>query len=204
MLFRSGRELHHKGARIHLAPTVNLHRTPVGGRNFESMGEDPFLAGEMAVAYVNGVQSQGVASCIKHFVCNDTEFERMTIDSQVDTRTLREIYMVPFEKAVREAGVMSVMTAYNKVNGLHAADHGWLLNDVLRAEWGFDGVVMSDWFGLHSTVEGIRAGLDLEMPGPTRHRGDALLEALRAGLVDRKSTRLNSSHVSESRMPSSA
>ena len=184
-----GRELHHKGARIHLAPTVNLHRTPVGGRNFESMGEDPFLAGEMAVAYVNGVQSQGVASCIKHFVCNDTEFERMTIDSQVDTRTLREIYMVPFEKAVREAGVMSVMTAYNKVNGLHAADHGWLLNDVLRAEWGFDGVVMSDWFGLHSTVEGIRAGLDLEMPGPTRHRGDALLEALRAGLVTESDVR---------------
>lgn len=179
-----GREMHHKGARVHLAPTVNLHRTPVGGRNFESMGEDPHLAAEMAVAYVRGVQSQGVASCIKHFVCNDTEFERMSIDSQVDMRTLREVYLVPFERAVRDAGVLSVMTAYNKVNGLHAADHGWLLTDVLRDEWGFDGLVMSDWFGLHSTVEGIVAGLDLEMPGPTRHRGEALVAAVNDGSVD--------------------
>ncbi len=178
-----GRELHHKGARVHLAPTVNLHRTPVGGRNFESMGEDPHLTAEMAVAYVQGVQSQGVASCIKHFVCNDTEFERMSIDSQVDMRTLREIYLVPFERAVRDAGVLSVMSAYNKVNGLHAADHGWLLTQVLREEWGFDGVVMSDWFGSHSTVEGVVAGLDLEMPGPTRHRGDKLVGAVREGLV---------------------
>jgi beta-glucosidase len=178
-----GRELHHKGARVHLAPTVNLHRTPVGGRNFESMGEDPYLTAEMAVAYVKGVQSQGVASCIKHFVCNDTEFERMSIDSQVDMRTMREIYLVPFERAVRDAGVLSVMSAYNKVNGLHAADHRWLLTQVLRDEWGFDGVVMSDWFGSHSTVEGVVAGLDLEMPGPSRHRGDKLVAAVRDGLV---------------------
>ncbi len=178
-----GRELQHKGARVHLAPTVNLHRTPVGGRNFESMGEDPHLTAEMAVAYVQGVQSQGVASCIKHFVCNDTEFERMSIDSQVDMRTLREIYLIPFERAVRDAGVMSVMSSYNKVNGLHAADHGWLLTQVLRDEWGFDGLVMSDWFGLHSTIEGMAAGLDLEMPGPTRHRGDKLVGAVRAGVV---------------------
>jgi len=184
-----GRELHHKGARIHLAPTVNLHRTPVGGRNFESMGEDPYLAAEMAVSYVRGVQSQGVASCIKHFVCNDTEFERMSIDSQVDMRTLREVYLVPFERAVRDAGVISVMSAYNKVNGLHAADHGWLLTDVLRGEWGFDGVVMSDWFGSHSTVEGVVAGLDLEMPGPTRHRGAQLVAAVRDGLVDESEVR---------------
>lgn len=184
-----GRELHHKGARVHLAPTVNLHRTPVGGRNFESMGEDPYLTAEMAVAYVRGVQSQGVASCIKHFVCNDTEFERMSIDSQVDVRTLREVYLVPFERAVRDAGVMSVMSAYNKVNGLHAADHGWLLTQVLRDEWGFDGVVMSDWFGSHSTIEGVIAGLDLEMPGPTRHRGDKLVGAVRDGLVNEAEVR---------------
>lgn len=184
-----GRELHHKGARVHLAPTVNLHRTPVGGRNFESMGEDPYLTAEMAVAYVQGVQSQGVASCIKHFVCNDTEFERMSIDSQVDMRTMREIYLVPFERAVRDAGVMSVMSAYNKVNGLHAADHGWLLTNVLRDEWGFDGLVMSDWFGSHSTVEGVVAGLDLEMPGPTRHRGDKLVAAVRDGRVDESEVR---------------
>lgn len=184
-----GRELHSKGARVHLAPTVNLHRTPVGGRNFESMGEDPYLTAEMAVAYVTGVQSQGVASCIKHFVCNDTEFERMSIDSQVDERTLREIYLVPFERAVRDAGVLSVMTAYNKVNGLHAADHRWLITDVLRGEWGFDGVVVSDWHGLHSTVEGVIAGMDLEMPGPTRHRGEQLVAAVREGLVDEADVR---------------
>ena len=184
-----GRESHHKGARIHLAPTVNLHRTPVGGRNFESLGEDPFLTAEIAIAYIRGVQSQGVASCIKHFVCNDTEFERMSIDSQVDERTMRELYLVPFERAVRDAGVLSVMTAYNKVNGLHAADHGWLINDVLRGEWGFDGVVMSDWYGLHSTVEGVVAGLDLEMPGPTRHRGDQLVAAAREGRIDEASIR---------------
>lgn len=184
-----GREMHHKGARIHLAPTVNLHRTPVGGRNFESMGEDPFLTAEMAVAYVRGVQSQGVASCIKHFVCNDTEFERMSIDSQVDERTLREVYLVPFERAVRDAGVLSVMTAYNKVNGLHAADHGWLINDILRGEWGFDGVVMSDWYGLHSTIEGVAAGMDLEMPGPTRHRGESLVAAVREGRIDEVTVR---------------
>ncbi|MFM7746054.1 MAG: glycoside hydrolase family 3 C-terminal domain-containing protein [Actinomycetota bacterium] len=184
-----GRELHHKGARVHLAPTVNLHRTPVGGRNFESLGEDPFLAAEMAVAYVRGVQSQGVASCIKHFVCNDTEFERMSIDSQVDERTMRELYLVPFERAVRDAGVLSVMTAYNKVNGLHAADHGWLINDVLRGEWGFDGVVMSDWYGLHSTVEGVVAGMDLEMPGPTRHRGHQLVAAVGDGRIDEGAVR---------------
>lgn len=179
-----GRELHHKGARIHLAPTVNLHRTPVGGRNFESLGEDPFLTAEMAVAYVRGVQSQGVASCIKHFVCNDTEFERMSIDSQVDERTMRELYLVPFERAVRDAGVLSVMTAYNKVNGLHAADHGWLVGDILRGEWGFEGVVISDWHGLHSTVEGVAAGTDLEMPGPTRHRGEQLVAAVRENRID--------------------
>ncbi len=177
-----GREALAKGASVLLAPTVNLHRTPVGGRNFECMSEDAFLTSRLAVAYVRGVQSQGVASCIKHFVGNDTEFERNSIDSRIDERTLRELYLLPFEAAVREAGVMAVMSSYNRINGPWAADSP-LLADVLRGEWGFDGLVMSDWFGLHSTVEGIVAGLDLEMPGPTQHRGAALVGAVERGEV---------------------
>ncbi len=184
-----GREMHSKGAKVHLAPTVNLHRTPVGGRNFECMSEDPLLTALMAVEYVRGVQSNGVASCIKHFVGNDTEFERMTIDSQIDERTLREIYLVPFERAVRDAEVMSVMTAYNRINGPYAADSAYLLQNVLRDEWGFDGVVISDWFGMHSTVEAVEAGLDLEMPGPTRHRGRKLAEAIERGEVSVETVR---------------
>ena len=178
-----GREVVAKGARVHLAPTINLHRTPVGGRNFECMSEDPYLTAITAREYVLGVQSQGVASCIKHFVGNDTEFERMTIDSQIDERTLREMYLLPFEHAVRDAQVMSIMTSYNRINGPYAADSTWLLRDVLRGEWKFDGMVVSDWFGLHSTVEGVVAGLDLEMPGPTLHRGDALVAAVERGEV---------------------
>jgi beta-glucosidase len=178
-----GREVVAKGARVHLAPTINLHRTPVGGRNFECMSEDPYLTAITAREYVLGVQSQGVASCIKHFVGNDTEFERMTIDSQIDERTLREMYLLPFEHAVRDAQVMSIMTSYNRINGPYAADSTWLLRDVLRGEWKFDGMVVSDWFGLHSTVEGVVAGLDLEMPGPTLHRGEALVAAVERGEV---------------------
>lgn len=178
-----GREVVAKGARVHLAPTINLHRTPVGGRNFECMSEDPYLTAITAREYVLGVQSQGVASCIKHFVGNDTEFERMTIDSQIDERTLREMYLLPFEHAVRDAQVMSIMTSYNRINGPYAADSTWLLRDVLRGEWKFDGMVVSDWFGLHSTAEGVAAGLDLEMPGPTLHRGDALVAAVERGEV---------------------
>ena len=191
-----GRETLAKGASVLLAPTVNLHRTPVGGRNFECMSEDAFLTSRMAVAYVRGVQSEGVASCIKHFVGNDTEFERNSIDSQIDERTLRELYLLPFEAAVREVGVMSVMTAYNRINGPWAADSP-LIADVLRGEWGFDGLVISDWSGLHSTVEGIAAGLDLEMPGPTRHRGRLLLDAMERGEVSREQVRARAGQVLE-------
>jgi beta-glucosidase len=176
-----GREARAKGARVLLAPTVNLHRTPIGGRNFECMSEDPYLTARTAVAYVQGLQSQGVASCIKHFVGNDTEFERMSINSRIDERTMRELYLVPFEAAVKEAGVMAVMTSYNRINGPFAADSAEIITGILRGEWGFDGLVMSDWFGLHSTVEAVAAGLDLEMPGPTRHRGEQLVAAVRDG-----------------------
>ena len=184
-----GRETKAKGASVLLAPTVNLHRTPVGGRNFECMSEDPYLTSRIAVAYVRGLQSEGVASCIKHFVGNDTEFERMSIDSQIDERTLRELYLVPFEAAVKEAGVLAVMTAYNRINGSLAADSEAMLRGVLRGEWGFDGLVISDWFGLHSTVEALAAGTDLEMPGPTRFRGQALLDAVGRGDVTAEQVR---------------
>ena len=179
-----GREAHSKNAHILLAPTVNLHRTPISGRNFEFPSEDPVLAAAFAVAYVRGVQDEGVACCIKHFVANETEFERMTISSEVDERTLRELYFVPFEAAVDEGGVRAVMSAYNRLNGTYCADHHWLLTEVLRGDWGFDGVVVSDWFGNHSTVESLRAGLDVEMPGPPLHRGDKLRAALAAGEVE--------------------
>lgn len=183
-----GREARSKGAQVILAPTVNLHRTPIGGRNFECMSEDPALTAHLAVAYVRGVQRERVAACIKHFVANDTEFERMTISSEVDDVTLRELYLVPFEAAVRPvdeggAGVRVVMSSYNRINGTYASEHLPLLRGVLRDEWGFDGVVFSDWFGTHDGVADLEAGLDLEMPGPARTRGDALLAAVRAGAV---------------------
>jgi beta-glucosidase len=185
-----GRETRAKGARVLLAPTVNLHRTPVGGRNFECQSEDPFLSARITVGYVKGVQSEGVAACVKHFVGNDTEFERMSIDSQIDERTLREVYMRPFEAAVKEANALAIMTAYNRINGPFAADSKENLTDILRNEWGFDGIVMSDWFGLHSTVEGLEAGLDLEMPGPTRTRGDKLVKAVDEGKIDASYVRI--------------
>lgn len=178
-----GRETRAKGARILLAPTVNLHRTPIGGRNFECQSEDPYLSARITVGYVKGVQSEGVSACVKHFVGNDTEFERMTINSEIGERTLRELYLQPFEAAVVEAEALAIMTSYNRINGPFAADSRELITDVLRGEWGFNGIVMSDWFGLHSTVAGIESGLDLEMPGPTRDRGRKLVEAVENGAV---------------------
>lgn len=172
-----------KGAQVLLGPTVNLHRHPLAGRNFECMSEDPLLTATIATAYIAGVQAGGVACCVKHLVGNECEFERMTTSSDVDERTLRELYLVPFEAAVRDAGVNVVMTAYNRLNGTYCSEHAWLISKVLRGDWGFDGVVVSDWFGTHSTVEALRAGLDLEMPGPSRQRGPTLAAAVESGEV---------------------
>jgi len=177
-------ETQSKGAHFLLAPTVNIHRSPLNGRNFECYSEDPYLSARMAVAYINGLQRQGVGATVKHFVCNDSEFERNTISSDVDERTLREIYLPPFEAAVREAGSWAVMSSYNRVNGVYAGEHRPLLHDLLKHEWGFDGIVMSDWFGTKSTVDAANNGLDLEMPGPPRWRGEQLLAAVEAGEVD--------------------
>ncbi|MEZ2218303.1 glycoside hydrolase family 3 C-terminal domain-containing protein [Rhizobium sp. RCC_161_2] len=172
-----------KGASVLLAPTVNIHRSGLNGRNFECYSEDPALTAACAVAYIKGVQSQGVAATIKHFVANESEIERQTMSSDVDERTLREIYLPPFEEAVKKAGVKAVMSSYNRLNGTYTSENPWLLTKVLREEWGFDGVVMSDWFGSHSTAETIDAGLDLEMPGPARDRGEKLVAAVREGKV---------------------
>jgi beta-glucosidase len=176
-----GEETKIKGARVLLAPTVNLQRTTLNGRNFECHSEDPWLSSEMAVAYVRGVQSTGVAATIKHFVGNESEFQRMSMSSDIPERALRELYLLPFERAVKEAGVWAVMTAYNRLDGTFAADHRRLVNDVLREEWGFDGLVMTDWFASHDTVYGVLAGTDLEMPGPTRERGQKLVDAVNDG-----------------------
>ncbi|MHB1598903.1 MAG: beta-glucosidase [Acidimicrobiales bacterium] len=172
-----------KGARVLLAPTVNLHRHPLWGRNFEGFSEDPLLSAKLAVAYIQGVQGEGVAATVKHFVGNEAEHERFTCSTDVDERTLRECYLVPFEHAVRHGHVMCVMTAYNRVNGEHVPDQDRLLRQILRGEWGFDGLVMSDWWAMLRTDDAARAGLDLEMPGPARSFGPALAAAVRAGRV---------------------
>ena len=178
-----GMEATLKGAQVLLAPTVNLHRTVLNGRNFECYSEDPWLASEIGVAYIRGVQSVGVAATIKHFVGNESEYQRMSISSDIPERALRELYLLPFERAVKEAGVMAVMTAYNRLDATFAANHRRLVGKLLREEWGFDGVVMSDWFASMDTVESAEAGCDLEMPGPTRVRGAALVQAVEAGRV---------------------
>lgn len=178
-----GRETARKGAHVLLAPTINLAKHPLGGRNFESFGEEPFLTTRMAVAYVSGVQdNEGVGACAKHFVANDVEYARLTVSSEVDERTLREVYLPPFEATV-QAGVWSLMAAYPKLNGEHCTEHHWLLTELLRDEWGFDGLVMSDWGATHHPVRPVTAGLDLEMPGPPRALGPKLLAAIEAGEV---------------------
>ena len=176
-------EVKSKGAHMLLAPTVNIHRSVTNGRNFECYSEDPILSAELAVGYISGLQEQGIGATIKHFVGNESEIERTTISSEVDERALREIYLIPFEWAVKKAGTWGVMSSYNRLNGTFTSEHNWLLSTVLRDEWGYDGIVMSDWFGSHSTAETVNAGLDLEMPGPTRDRGQKLIDAVKSGAV---------------------
>ena len=179
-----GREARAKGCRVLLAPTVNIHRSPLAGRDFECYSEDPLLSGRLAAAFVRGAQSEGVVTTVKHFVGNDAETERYTMSSVIDPRTLREIYLLPFETAVRDGGSLGVMTAYNRLNGAWCTEDEHLLRGILRDEWGFDGFVLTDWFGIAATAASARAGLDLEMPGPGRAYGTALADAVRAGDVD--------------------
>lgn len=176
-------ETRDKGASTLLAPTINIQRGPLNGRNFECYSEDPILTAELAIAYVRGLQANGVAATLKHFAANESEIRRTVNSSDVDERTLRELYLVPFERAIKEAGSWAIMSSYNKINGTYAADNQWLLTKVLREDWGFEGLSMSDWFGLRSTVEGANSGLSLEMPGPAISRGEKLLKAVQDGLV---------------------
>lgn len=165
-----GDEAKMKGVHCILGPTCNIARGPLGGRVFESYSEDPALSGHVASAVVNGIQSGNVVACLKHFVCNDQETERKAVDTIVTERALREVYLKPFQLAVRDANPKSLMTAYNKVNGEHVSQSKKLLHDVLRTEWGWDGMVMSDWYGVYTSKESLDAGLNLEMPGPSRFR----------------------------------
>ena len=179
-----GEQARTKACRVLLAPTVNLHRSPLGGRNFESYSEDPLLAGRLAAAFVRGAQSRGVATTVKHFAGNECETERMSANSVIDERSLRELYLLPFELAVREGGSLGIMTAYNRLNGTYGPDNHELLAGILRGEWGFDGFVVTDWFAQGDTAAAARAGLDLEMPGPRRFFGAKVADAVREGTVD--------------------
>jgi beta-glucosidase len=168
---------------ILLGPGVNMKRSPLGGRNFEYFSEDPVLAGKIAVAYIQGMQSQGVGTSLKHYAANNQEFERMETSSNLDERTLHEIYLPAFEIAVKEAQPWSVMAAYNPVNHVFATEHRLLLQDILRTQWGFKGFVVSDWGAVHDGVAGINAGLSLEMPGSGDYLRKKVIEAVRTGLL---------------------
>jgi beta-glucosidase len=171
-------ETRHLGCHILLGPCVNIVRSPLGGRNFETYSEDPYLTGRIGAAYVRGLQSQQIGASVKHFVANNQEFERSRGNSVVDERTLREIYLPAFETVVKEADPWTVMCAYNRINGTYASEHNRLLRKVLKEEWGFEGLVVSDWGAVHDIFAPVAGGLDLEMPGPARYFGQALEAAV--------------------------
>lgn len=190
-----GEEASRQGVDVVLGPGVNIKRHPLCGRNFEYFSEDPVVSGELGAAMVRGIQSRGVGACLKHFAANSQEHARMVSDSVVDERTLRELYLAPFEHVVRHARPWSVMTAYNKLNGVYCTEHEWLLREVLRGEWGFDGAVVSDWGAMSSSVASVRAGLDLCMPGPRRDHARALVEAVRSGELEEGCVNEAASHI---------
>ncbi|MGQ9491303.1 MAG: glycoside hydrolase family 3 C-terminal domain-containing protein [Anaerolineae bacterium] len=166
-----------------LGPGINMKRSPLGGRNFEYFSEDPYLAGELAANFVKGVQSRGVGTSLKHYAANNQEYQRFVISAEIDERTLREIYLPAFEKAVKEAHPWTVMCSYNKVNGVFASEHYDLLTKILKEEWGFEGLVVSDWGAVRDRVASLKAGIDLEMPGPQPRRVKAIVEAVRSGAL---------------------
>ncbi|MCO5180121.1 MAG: glycoside hydrolase family 3 C-terminal domain-containing protein [Candidatus Promineofilum sp.] len=172
------------GVDVILGPGTNMKRSPLCGRNFEYFSEDPYLAGALATSLIEGIQSRGVGTSLKHFAANNQEYERFSIDAVIDERALREIYLPAFEAAVTQAKPWTVMCAYNRLNGIHASQNHWLLTEVLRDEWGFEGFVVSDWGAVHDRVAALKAGLDLEMPGPKPTRVNAVIEAVRNGDLD--------------------
>ena len=179
-----GLEAASEGVSILLGPGVNIKRNPLCGRNFEYFSEDPYLSGKMAAALIRGIQRNGISACVKHYAANSQELRRMTNDSLVDERTLREIYLPAFEMAVKEGGVKCLMTSYNRVNGIYANEHPHLLRDILYGEWGYEGMVVSDWGGNNDRVESVRAGGTLEMPASQGQTDRYIVEAVRNGQLD--------------------
>ena len=190
-----GEECQHEEVAINLGPAINIKRSPLCGRNFEYMSEDPYLAGEMAVDLINGVQSKNIGVSVKHFAANDQEHRRMSSDSVVDERTLREIYLPAFEASAKRGKAWTFMCSYNKLNGTYASEHKWLLTDLLRGEWGFDGYVMSDWGAVSKRPCGVEAGLDLEMPGSNGINDAEVVKAVREGRLDEKYVDLCVEHI---------
>jgi beta-glucosidase len=188
LLFEMGQALAEEaitlGVDVILGPGVNMKRSPLCGRNFEYFSEDPYQAGMMAASLIKGIQSKGVGTSLKHYAANNQEFERFSINAEVDERTLREIYLAAFETAVTQAQPWTVMCSYNKINGTYGSEQTYLLNDILKKEWGFEGLVVSDWGAVHDRVAALKAGLDLEMPGPKQTRVNAVIEAVRDGELD--------------------
>jgi len=178
-----GRDCRSRGVNILLGPAVNMYRSPLCGRNFEYMGEDPFLASALVVPMIQGIQSQGVLATVKHFACNNQEWERNRISSEVDERTLQEIYFPAFKAAVQQGGVGCVMTSYNLLNGVHCAENDYLMNQVLKKDWGFNGFVMSDWAAVHNGLLAVNGGLDLEMPRATYMNRAMLTKGLADGQI---------------------
>jgi beta-glucosidase len=178
-----GRDARARGVNFILAPGMNIYRAPMNGRNFEYFGEDPFLASRMAVSVIEGIQQQGVIATAKHFVANNEEYGRLEVSSDMDQRTLREIYLPAFEASVKEGKVGAVMDAYNPVNGVFMTQNGYLNNEILKQEWGFDGILMSDWGATHDGVAAANGGLDLEMPSAAYMYKDTLLAAIKDGRV---------------------
>ena len=167
-----------------LGPGANMKRSPLCGRNFEYFSEDPFLAGEMAANYIVGLQNRGIGASLKHFAANNQEFQRFSIDAVVDERALREIYLPAFEKAVKVGKPWTVMHSYNKLNGQIMSENAYLLKDILKGEWGFEGLVESDWGAVRDRVKSLVGGTDLEMPGPKPARAQAVVDAVQAGELD--------------------
>ena len=172
------------GVGVLLGPGNNMKRTPLCGRNFEYFSEDPYLGGEMAASLIVGLQSRGVGASLKHFALNNQEYQRFSISVEVGERAMREIYLTGFEKAVKQGKPWTVMCAYNKLNGTYCSEHHWLLVDLLKEEWGFAGLVVSDWGAVHDRVAALQGGLDLEMPGPKPSRVQAVIQAVHDGALD--------------------
>src|SRR5215831_13993490 len=181
-----GRDARARGIHFMLGPGVNIYRSPRNGRNFEYFGEDPFLASAIAVGYINGMQKHGVSATIKHFIANNSEFLRHDSDSVIDERALREIYLPSFEAAVKQAHVGAIMDSYNLINGAHATQNGYFNNDIAKKEWGFQGIMMSDWVATYDGVAATNSGLDLEMPTGEFMNRKNLLPALQDGRVSQK------------------